>query len=272
MTVSVLLRPVVAGDEGFLFRVYLETRRAELQPLGWSPEQVEGFLRGQFAAQLASYALQFPDSAYSVVVRDGVDVGRILIHRAEDEVRLVDLALLPEHRGRGTGTILLRAVQAEAALADLPLRLCVQVGSRAVRLYRRLGFAVIGRDPLDLAMEWLPPDAPLVPAAGPTGSAARPLPERRVWEGVVGSEFLLEVDGGGLLPLTLQSVEARPALGRHEQFSLLFLGPAAIVLPQRIYGLRHAGLGRCELFLVPIRRDADGTCYEAAFSRALPPD
>jgi hypothetical protein len=49
-------------------------------------------------------------------------------------------------------------------------------------------------------------------------------------------------------------------------FSVVFLGPKGAVLPQRIYPLENASLGRIEIFLVPIAADADGVKYEAIFN------
>ena len=54
----------------------------------------------------------------------------------------------------------------------------------------------------------------------------------------------------------------------HVNFSLLFRGPLQPLLPQRIYPLEHDRLGRFDLFIVPVRRDANGLYYEAVFNRA----
>ena len=53
----------------------------------------------------------------------------------------------------------------------------------------------------------------------------------------------------------------------HVNFSLVFRGPLQPVLPQRIYPVEHAALGRFDLFIVPVRRDAQGLYYEAVFNR-----
>lgn len=57
-----------------------------------------------------------------------------------------------------------------------------------------------------------------------------------------------------------------PAPDRRRPFSLIFRGPSAPLLPQRIYRLENASLGALEIFLVPIGPDAAGLCYEAIFS------
>jgi hypothetical protein len=57
---------------------------------------------------------------------------------------------------------------------------------------------------------------------------------------------------------------ASPA--QRQPFSLLFHGPRAPLLEQRIYGLEHASVGRLAIFLVPIGPDAQGQRYQAIFS------
>lgn len=86
-----------------------------------------------------------------------------------------------------------------------------------------------------------------------------------------GKAFRLEREGGP--PLDLVLVEARDLSlrsgrpgPRGEPFALLFRGPVAPILPQRIYPLQNEALGRLEIFLVPIGADADGVKYEAIFN------
>jgi hypothetical protein len=86
---------------------------------------------------------------------------------------------------------------------------------------------------------------------------------------VVGQAFEAIDEAGNAHPLTLEACEPGPdgprPDGMRQPFSLLFRGPAAEVLPQRIYSLRNAQLGTVEMFLVPIGRDQDGTRYEVVF-------
>jgi hypothetical protein len=72
------------------------------------------------------------------------------------------------------------------------------------------------------------------------------------------------VDGAFDVALA-EVAEADGGAGRR-QFSLLFRGGPTPPLPQRIYALEHAALGRLELFLVPLGPDADGQRYEAVFA------
>jgi hypothetical protein len=86
----------------------------------------------------------------------------------------------------------------------------------------------------------------------------------------LGSAFQLTYGEAATLSLELQ--EAQPLrLPEHqpqarEPFSLIFRGPLDPQLPQAIYPLEHGQLGELEIFLVPIKRDAQGMYYEAIFN------
>jgi len=76
--------------------------------------------------------------------------------------------------------------------------------------------------------------------------------------------------GEASMPFTL--VEATP-LPAHpypgmlrEPFSLIFRSQSQVVLPQRIYSMKHAGLGRLDIFLAPVGRDPSGVLYQAVFN------
>ncbi|TVQ95470.1 MAG: GNAT family N-acetyltransferase [Spirochaetaceae bacterium] len=69
---------------------------------------------------------------------------------AEDTPEL-SIALLPEFRGRGIGTQLLTRLFASPC-GDSPISLSVSADDPAVRLYRRLGFEVVGESGGSLTM------------------------------------------------------------------------------------------------------------------------
>ena len=68
----------------------------------------------------------------------------------------MDIALLPEHRGAGIGSAVLRGLLAEAAAAGKPVRIHVERLNPARRLYERLGFAPIEDKGVYYLMEWRP--------------------------------------------------------------------------------------------------------------------
>ena len=83
-------------------------------------------------------------------------VGRLYVARWTGEIRIVDIALLPEFCNRGIGTTLLRQLQAEAQDAGKPLRIHVERFNPALRLYDRLGFRQIEDKGVYLFLEWRP--------------------------------------------------------------------------------------------------------------------
>jgi hypothetical protein len=72
---------------------------------------------------------------------------------------------------------------------------------------------------------------------------------------------------GRQIPLTV--VETRDLPGsspRAAPFAIELEGPATPLLPQAIYPVLHPLLGRLDLFVVPIARDAAHARYEVIFN------
>jgi ribosomal protein S18 acetylase RimI-like enzyme len=145
------LRAVRPDDEPFLYRLYASTRDDEMALLNWPEAQKCAFLRMQFEAQCRHYA-QFGAADFALIERDGRPVGRLYLDRRAGEIRIVDIALLPEERGRGIGTQMLRDVQTLADASGVPITLHVEQSNRALCLYRRLGFRDVRQDGIYLYM------------------------------------------------------------------------------------------------------------------------
>ncbi|HET9229066.1 MAG TPA: GNAT family N-acetyltransferase [Thermoanaerobaculia bacterium] len=154
---AVTRRPIREEDMEFLLRLYATTRAEEMAMVtDWTDEQKEWFIRMQFQAQHAWYQEHYGDAQFDLVLIDGAPAGRLYVHRREKEIRLIDISLAPELRGRGIGGALLRELMDEAEAAGKPLTIHVEKYNPAMRLYLRLGFKSIeDRGPYDL-MEWRP--------------------------------------------------------------------------------------------------------------------
>jgi ribosomal protein S18 acetylase RimI-like enzyme len=155
-TATVALRPITGADEPFLAAVYVSTRQEELAPLPWSAEAKTAFLHQQFAAQSHHYRTHFASADFDIILVDGCPAGRLYVERRADELRLIEIALLPAFRGAGIGTRLLQELVAEAAAAGKPLQLHVEKFNPALRLYERLGFRRLGDCGVYWFMEWHP--------------------------------------------------------------------------------------------------------------------
>jgi GNAT superfamily N-acetyltransferase len=150
------LRPVGPSDRDFLLRVYSSTREEELRLVDWSDDQKAAFVRMQFEAQDSYYREHYHPATFDVVKVDGEPVGRLYVARWEDEIRIIDVALLPEHRGRGIGTSVIRALLDEAAAFGKRLSIHVEKHNPARRLYERLAFAEVADRGLYVLMEATP--------------------------------------------------------------------------------------------------------------------
>jgi len=147
-----------------MYRVYGSTRRGELAVTGWDDAATEAFLRMQYEAQRRAYHAAYPEASFDVVVVDGRDAGRLYVDRAgTGTMRVIDIALLPEHRDAGVGTRLLESVLREGEAGGRPVRLSVERSNRRARaLYERLGFRVVHDGEVYLDLE----SKPSLPATG----------------------------------------------------------------------------------------------------------
>jgi GNAT superfamily N-acetyltransferase len=152
----VALRPAQARDAEVLYRIYASTREEELAPLGWAEATKEAFLRMQFAAQDRYYHETYPRASYDLIMSGDDVLGRLYVHRNAGSMLILDIALLPEHRGRGIGTALLADVLNEAETRGRPVQIHVERFNPAGRLYARLGFRQIADEGVYLLLEWSP--------------------------------------------------------------------------------------------------------------------
>ncbi|HYA37229.1 MAG TPA: GNAT family N-acetyltransferase [Candidatus Methylomirabilis sp.] len=153
---AVTLRPVRPEDMEFLFRVYASTRDDEMTLLDWSSAEKQTFLRMQFHAQHQYYHAQFRDARFDVIERDAQPVGRLYVDRRADTINIIDIALLPEHRRVGIGSLLLRALLAEANASGLSVSIHVERKNPALRWYERQGFVRVSDQGIYYFMRWSP--------------------------------------------------------------------------------------------------------------------
>jgi ribosomal protein S18 acetylase RimI-like enzyme len=147
-------RSVEPGDREFLRSLYASTREAEMAIVPWTDEEKDRFLRMQFEAQDRYYREQFRNAEFSVMEMGGRPIGRLSVDRRKDEIRIIDIALLPEHRGKGIGSRVMESLLKEAGKAGKPVRIHVEKNNPALRLYKRLGFEKIEDQGVYDLMEW----------------------------------------------------------------------------------------------------------------------
>jgi ribosomal protein S18 acetylase RimI-like enzyme len=144
---SFLLRPAIPEDRDFLVDLYVSTREDELPYFG------EALIRMQYEMRQTHYSVRFPQLIPEIIMVAGQRSGAVQVNRSPEEIRLVDIALLPDFRKRGIGSAILTLLIEEAKRNALPLALTVSKSNvRARRLYERFGFQVTEDLPMDIAM------------------------------------------------------------------------------------------------------------------------
>ena len=153
----VSLRPAVPDDEPFLHEVYASTRTEELAVTGWDDATKQAFLEQQFRAQHDYYRANYTGASYDVVLVDGAPAGRLYVARWDDEIRVMDVALLARFRRKGVGGVLMRRLLDEAAGDGKPVTIHVERENPALVLYERLGFELVEDRGVYLFLRCVPP-------------------------------------------------------------------------------------------------------------------
>lgn len=158
----VRLRPADEGDFGFVEALYLGMKMSLL------PDTKEG------AARLHLRSVYRQHETF-IVERHGHAIGLLQVEDSPGQAMLSQIHLVPEHRGRGIGTGLIRELLDQARGEGKAVTLNVIEGNPALALYERLGFEVVGRDGPRVQMRWQPNPGPPSPR-GPSRSSRRRVP------------------------------------------------------------------------------------------------
>ena len=142
MTADLSLRSVGPEDQKLLLSLFESAREKELALVDWSDDQRRVFLKTQFRAQQEHYRKHFPHRDHHIVMLKGRPVGMTDIARNANEIRVLDVIILPEFRNGGIGTKLMRDLLTEADHLGKTMRLYVEKFNPAFSLYTRLGFTV----------------------------------------------------------------------------------------------------------------------------------
>lgn len=142
---AVLLRPATAADESLLLRLeallsgHLRNGRGLSGEMARSLAQL--ILRGREAAWRATW----PKAQCLVIECDGKAIGRLWVDTSSGPWQLLDLALLPSHRGQGLAQAALRAWLRQADAAGAAVRTRVARNDPFLLRLRCLDFLADGQ-------------------------------------------------------------------------------------------------------------------------------
>ena len=153
---KIFFRPISNSDFPFLIKVYRSTRGEEMKLTPWNEEEKTKFIDFQFDAQHSHYSNAYKGAEFMIIVKDKRDVGRLYLWKTEHQIRIMDIALLPEFRGKGIGTKILTELINESDDSSKKLNIHVEYNNPALKLYERLGFKKIDDTGVYFFMERLP--------------------------------------------------------------------------------------------------------------------
>ncbi|MFY9570060.1 MAG: GNAT family N-acetyltransferase, partial [Blastocatellia bacterium] len=153
----VTFRPVAADDEAFLLEVYASTRLEELAMVPWDEGKRSAFLQLQYSAQKSHYHEHYPVSEYYIILLNKHPVGRLWFARLENEIRILDITLLPVHRKQGVGSPIIKCLMDEAKHSGKHLNIYVEGFNPSLSLFERLGFLKVDEHGYSFKMSWSPP-------------------------------------------------------------------------------------------------------------------
>lgn len=156
MQQHIALRPVTAADQSVLFDIYASTRWEELAVTGWSDTEKKAFLAMQFELQQRYYRQTYVGAEFCLIEADVMPAGRLYRVDWPDEIRIIDIALLPAYRNRGIGTGLITDIQRAATARGKCVGVHVEQTNPARALYCRLGFKPVEEIGFYTRMHWSP--------------------------------------------------------------------------------------------------------------------
>jgi ribosomal protein S18 acetylase RimI-like enzyme len=151
-TREITLRRSTAADRALLEGVYWSIREPELAVVPWDDAAKRAFVAHQFTLQDKHYREHYPGATFDVIEADGQPAGRLYVHWGDADIRIMDVALLPEFRGQGIGTRLLRELLDTGRASGRSVSIQVVRGNPARRLYERLGFHAVSEQGIYVLM------------------------------------------------------------------------------------------------------------------------
>ena len=150
------LKPIEDADQAFLIAVYGATRHEEIARTGWDAATAARFVRMQFDAQHAHYRQHHPKGDFDLVLHEEQAVGRLYVSRSSERLHVVEIAFMPEQRGRGFGSALFGQLMQEAERDGKSVTIHVEMNNPALAWYQRLGFRELSTGGFHRLMEWRP--------------------------------------------------------------------------------------------------------------------
>ena len=124
--------------------------------LAWNEAARQNFLQMQYAARQKYYQAHFPRASQDIIWEGSAPLGQLYVDRRETEIRILDIALLPQVRGCGIGTRFLYDLMEEAQSNQKKISIYVDTSSPFLAWFQHLGFISAEENGISCLLEWHP--------------------------------------------------------------------------------------------------------------------
>ena len=153
-TFDVKLRREEDSDLPFLRSLFASTR-VDVTFSHLPEEQKAHFIKMQFDAQRRHYKTYYQNAEFNIIQQNRRRIGRFYVCRMPDQIRVMEVTLIPEARRKGIGSRLIRMVQEEAKGVGMPVTLHAEKLGTEVEFYQRLGFEIVEVKESHFFMKWV---------------------------------------------------------------------------------------------------------------------
>ncbi|MGI8642372.1 MAG: GNAT family N-acetyltransferase [Pyrinomonadaceae bacterium] len=138
------LSPIVDFDDSFLLAVYASTRAEEMAVVPWSSEKKQAFLQMQFEAQNLYYRERYPNASFDFIKLNEEPIGKFYLAELADEIRIIDLAFLPQHFDKDVFIKLIEKVLQKGETTGKPVQIYLKSFNPLAEIFIDSGFQKAG--------------------------------------------------------------------------------------------------------------------------------
>jgi GNAT superfamily N-acetyltransferase len=141
-------------DQEFIDTLYRSTRE-DLLMLPMDPVFIDNLIRSQQQIHALGVQQNYPNAQTIILEYQRQALGRMVFEHAADDIRLIDIAVLPSAQRQGRARYMLLYLQQMAGTrqASLSLRV-VKNNLKARSLYLSAGFQIVDEDEISEQMRW----------------------------------------------------------------------------------------------------------------------
>lgn len=253
-------KAITSDDLGFLYKLYASSRREKISLTGWPKKQIEEFLRDQFLQEHSSYIENYPQGWFTIIRYNEHLIGRVYVNYADDEIKILDIKLLPQWQKRGIGARIIKIILEKADEKGVPVRIYVEESNPVMSYFKQFGFTQSRDFGMELMLE-----RDLSSNFHKVDSVARS--DYRRLKSCLYDIFDVYNSPATYVKMRLVELEE---IGNKliDRYSAYFVCDELFELDKGNYTFSHKSFDKRDLYILPIEKKNGVVTYQALFSFA----